>query len=234
MKKFTAEQRLFLEHMAAGGTVISATDAIGRSRSVVYGWARRDPNFCAQFAAVCPTFAAYLSQKNSATAEAVSSAEIATISLHQLAMQRLEREVRTDGPNAVLASAAIVLSSPQAIATDTPVVEADSVVETPDAPETFELSTMQKETPTMALHRMMDKIFPLNAPRTYQMDTGHVRRHLEQYYGCNLEVELQTSAKSISNTIRYYLTDRFPVAWESHFASHTARLYSVPQPKTRA
>jgi hypothetical protein len=37
MKKFTAEQRLFLEHMAAGGTVISATDAIGRSRSVVYG-----------------------------------------------------------------------------------------------------------------------------------------------------------------------------------------------------
>jgi hypothetical protein len=234
MKKFTAEQRLFLEHMAAGGTVISATDAIGRSRSVVYGWAKRDPNFCAQFAAVCPTFAAYLSQKNSATVEAVSSAKIATISLHQLAMQRLEREVRTDGPNAVLASAAIVLSSPQTIATETPAVEGNEDIATPIVPEAFQLLPIPNETPSMTLKRMMDEVFPLNAPCTYQMDTGHVRQHLEQYYGCNLEVKLQTSAKSISNTIRYYLTDRFPVAWEPHLASHSARLYFVPQPKTRA
>jgi hypothetical protein len=230
MKKFTAEQRLFLEHLAAGDSVRQATAEIGRSYSAPYGWARKDRDFAAQFAALCPKFQAYLSGKNVATVAAVSSAEIATISLHQLAMQRLEREVRTDGPNAVLASAAIVLTIPQAIATDTP---ADDV-ETPVASDTFELSTMQKETPTMALHRMMDEVFPLNAPCTYQMDTGHVRQHLEQYYNCNLEVELQTSAKSISNTIRYYLTGRFSVAFEPHKSGHAARVYSVPQPKTRA
>ena len=230
MKKFTAEQRLFLEHMAAGDSVRQATAEIGRSYSAPYGWARKDRDFAAQFAAVCPKFREYLSGKNVATVAAVLSAEIATISLHQLAMQRLEREVRTDGPNAVLASAAIVLTIPQAIATDTP---ADDV-ETPVASDTFELSTMQKETPTMALHRMMDEVFPLNAPCTYQADTRHVRRHLEFYYNCDLTVELQASAITIANILRRYLESRFSVAFEPDISIHTARLYSVPQPKTSA
>ena len=145
-------------------------------------------------------------------------------------MQRLEREVRTDGPNAVMASAAIVLTVTQDIATDTP----DAVVETPVASDTFELFTMQKETPSMALHRMMNEVFPSNAPCIYQVDTGHARQHLERFYDCNLEVELQTSAKSISNILRYYLAERFSVAFETHHSSHAARIYAVPHPKTRA
>jgi hypothetical protein len=156
-------------------------------------------------------------------------AKAPALSLHQLAMQRLEREVRTDGPNAVLASA-IVLTIPEAIATDTPA----DVVETPVASETFELSTMQKETPSMVLHRMMDEVFPLNAPCTYQADTRHVRRHLEFYYNCDLTVELQASAITIANILRRYLESRFSVAFEPDISIHTARLYSVPQPKTSA
>ena len=234
MKKFTAEQRLFLEHLAAGDSVRQATAEIGRSYSAPYGWARKDRDFAEQFAAVCPKFREYLSGKNVATVAAVSSAEIATISLHQLAMQRLEREVRTDGPNAVLASAAIVLTIPQPIATDTPAVETDDAVATPVAPDTFELSTMQKETASMALHRMMDEVFPLNAPCTYQADTRHVRRHLEFYYNCDLTVELQASAITIANILRRYLESRFSVAFEPDISIHTARLYSVPQPKTSA
>jgi hypothetical protein len=221
-------QTQFLELIAQGATVVEATAAVGYSRGIVWHWTNASPEFAARLNATRMLVGKRHANKPTPTTTVMAKAP--ALSLHQLAMQRLEREVRTDGPNAVLASAAIVLTIPEAIATDTPV----DVVETPVASDTFELSTMQKETPTMALHRMMDELFPWNAPCTYQMDTGHVRQHLEQYYNCNLEVELQTSAKSISNTIRYYLTGRFSVAFEPHKSGHAARVYSVPQPKTRA
>lgn len=221
-------QTQFLELIAAGATVTEATAAVGYSRGIVWHWANASPEFADRLTALRMSLGKKQATKRAPTATVM--AKTPALSLHQLAMQRLEREVRTDGPNAVLASAAIVLTIPQPIAIDTPA----DVVETPVAPDTFELLPMQKETPSMALRRMIDEVFPLNAPCTYLTDTVHVRRHLEQYYDCNLQVELQSSAKSISNTISYHLTDRFAVAFEPHGASHAARLYSVPQPKTRA
>ena len=234
MKKFTAEQRLFLEHLANGLTVRKAATAIGRSYSAPYGWARNDRNFAEQFAAVCPKFRTYLSFKNAGTVAAASSTKNATISLHQLAMQRLEREVRTDGPNAVLASAAIVLISPQAIATETPAVEGNEDIATPIVPEAFQLLPIQNETPSMTIERMMDEVFPLNAPCTYLTDTRHVRRHLEHYYNCDLGVKFRASGTTIAIILRKYLESRFSVAFEPDVSVHTGRLYSMPQPKTQA
>ena len=221
-------QEQFLELIQCGATTPEATAAVGYSRGIVWHWAKANPVFAARLNALRPSVAKSHAIKPAMNPPVMAKAP--ALSLHQLAMQRLEREVRTDGPNAVMASAAIVLTVTQDIATDTP----DAVVETPVASDTFELFTMQKETPSMALHRMMNEVFPSNAPCIYQVDTGHARQHLERFYDCNLEVELQTSAKSISNILRYYLAERFSVAFETHHSSHAARIYAVPHPKTRA
>jgi hypothetical protein len=220
-------QEQFLELIRCGATTPEATRAVGYSRGIVWHWAKANPMFAARLNALRPSVAKSHAIKSTPNQPVLAKAP--TLSLHELAMQRLERELRTDGPNAVLAAAAIALTATQDIATLTP----DAVAETPVVSETFELFTMQNETPSMALHRMMSEVFPLNAPCTYQVDTGHAREHLERFYDCNLEVELRTNAKSIANILRYYLSERFPVAFETHQSSHSARIYAVPQPKTR-
>jgi hypothetical protein len=230
MKKFTAEQRLFLEHMAAGKSVMNAASAIGRSHSAPYGWARRNPVFAEQFAALNPKFRTHLSNTNVDTVAAISS--IATISLHQLAMQRLEREIRTDGPHAVMASAAIVLTTPQAMPSDTPVAESDQASDS--ASGQIQLLAFNHETVSSAMYRMLNEVFPKDAPRTIHADIWAIRAHLEQYFDCNLSEYFGVKALNISNNLKNHAGNMFPVVFSPKRSMHGARIYLIPEPATRA
>ena len=230
MTKLTAEQLLFLEHMAAGCSPTAAALAIGRSNAISWGWARRNPEFAARFAVLHPKYR--VPPAAAPLAKSVSQASTKKATLDQLAMQRLEHELRTDGPNAVLAAAAIVLVSPQATPVDSPVFENETSDDADVVPDELQLVSLQSETPSMALSRMLNEVFPLNAPCTYSVDASHARHHIERYYNCNLEVEMQLSSKSISNVLRHHLTERFTIVFEPQLRSHGARIYAVPQPVT--
>ena len=230
MKKFTAEQRLFLEHMASGKSVMDAAAAIGRSHSAPYGWARRNPVFADQFAALNPKFHAHLSNARVDTVAAVSS--VSTVTLHQLAMQRLEREIRENGPNAVMASAAIVLTSPQATSTDPLVVDSNQA--TDSAVGQFQLLASNNETVSSALHRMLNEVFPKDAPRTIHADIWAIRAHLELYFDCNLSEYFGVKALNISNNLKNHAGTMFPVVFSPKRSMHGARVYLIPEPATRA
>lgn len=236
MNKSTAEQRLFLEHMAAGKSVMDAAAAIGRSRSTAYGWARRNPVFAAQFASVNPKFQAYLSNTQVDTVSAVPPAAIvaqktpAGLTLHQLAMQRLERELRANGPNAVLAAAAIVLTSPQAAPVDSPAVEADTVSD--DAPESLGLQVTNLSVDDLI--QMFHEVYPIGELPAIPADTTKIKKCIEQYFDCELETALQLSRRSIANILSRMAAKSFPVVFETQGPSHMPKIYMVPHPKTRA
>ena len=220
----------YLSLIEAGYSPADAARSLGYSRSIGSAWAQNDAEFRARFAAL--RLAAANNAHNAGTELSQAIVAQSTLTLQQLAMQRLERELRTDGPNAVLAAAAIVLVSPQATPVDSPVLEDETSNEADVVPDELQLVSLQSETPSMALSRMLNEVFPLNAPCTYSVDASHARHHIERYYNCNLEVEMQLSSKSISNVLRHHLTERFSIVFEPHLRSHGARIYAVPQPVT--
>ena len=230
MKNLTAEQLLFLEHMAAGYSVKAAARAIGRSSSAPWGWAKRYPAFLERFVIVYPNY-----RRSGDTAPAVKPAPAPSTNratLHQLAMQRLDREIRTDGPNAVIAAAAVILIVPQVTTPNTIGVEPDGVAEVADTPEQLELTPPAIVDPLAALSGMFYEVFPVEAPRTMAADTSIMRHYIEQYFACNLGNQFSVSARNISRRIAKLASDSFEVARHRTPNNHT-NVYLVPQPKVR-
>lgn len=233
MTKLSEKQTQFLALIEAGATPRDAGIALGyRKGSIAWYWADKNPVFAKRFRDAWPPFGKNNPEKYQIAAAVIEKAPVLTV--FQLAMQRLERELRVNGPNAVLAAAAIVLTSPQAAPVDSPPVEAETSNDADAVADDSCLLLLRGETPSMALSRMLNEVFPLNAPCTFSVDVGNARHHIERYYNCNLEVELQSSPKSISNLLRRHLTERFSIVFEPHLRSHGARIYAVPQPVTRA
>lgn len=153
-----------------------------------------------------------------------------TFTLPELAMQRLERELRVDGPNAVLAAAAIVLTSPQAVSVDSPPVEANEAPA--NALESHQPTATQHS--TSDLYRMFHEVYAIGEPPTIPADASKIREHIEAYFNCSLPTMLNMSPRSIGGHLRVIAACSFPVAFESGGHSHMGKIYMVPQPKTRA
>ena len=153
-----------------------------------------------------------------------------TFTLHELAMQRLEREVRTDGPNAVMAAAAIVLASPQATPVDSPLVEANEAPA--NVPESHQLTAAQLS--TNDLYRMFHEVYSIGELPAIPADASKIREHIEAYFNCSLPTALNMSPRSIGGHLRVIAACSFPVAFESGGHSHMGKIYMVPHPKTRA
>ena len=231
MKNLTAEQLLFLEHMASGCSVKAAARAIGRSSSAPWGWARRYPAFLERFVIVYPNY-----RRSDEKAPAVKPAPAPSTNratLHQLAMQRLEREIRTDGPNAVIAAAAVILIVPQVATPDMLGVEPDGVAEVADVPEQLELTPPAMIDPLAALAGMFYEVFPVEAPCTLAADTSIMRHYIEQYFSCQLDDEFSVPPRSISRRLAKLASDSVQMARHRTPNNHT-NVYLVPQPKARA
>ena len=145
-------------------------------------------------------------------------------------MRRLERELRIDGPNAVLAAAAIVLVSPQVTSVETPAVEADKP--SADAPESYELMVSQLS--ITDLRRMFYEVFPIGELPAVPADTTKIKQCIERYYDCNLEEQLQLSRRGVSNILSKMAAKSFPLSFQTQGPSHMPKIYLAPTPKTRA
>jgi hypothetical protein len=232
MTQMTSEQRIFLERISTGDTIEQAAKAIGRSRSIPWNWSKKNTVFADAFAAVYPKYRATVIRRQSKLS--LPEAAPVCLSNHELAMRRLLRELRVDGPNAVLAAAAIVLTSPQAAPVDSPAVETDESVEVSAVPDQFALTAPVQETPQSILTRMFDEVFGGDQPCNYEGDTLTIRYCMERYFGFNLEEHLNMSGHSIGNNLGHIARRKFPVAMVRRHKHHASQVYLLPTPKTRA
>jgi hypothetical protein len=229
MTKLSQAQKQFLELIKTGSKPSEAGVAVGFSKGIGWYWAEKDPVFASKFRDVWPSFGRNNPEKYQFDSAVRAKAPVLTVS--QLAMQRLERELRTDGPNAVLAAAAIVLVSPYAAAEDLPAVETDeapaNALSFPEQPPVTQLSIDD-------LQEMFCEVFPVGELPAVPADTSKLREHIETYYNCSLPEVMNTSSRSIGNRLRFIAAASFPVAFASAGKSHMGKIYMVPQPKTRA
>ena len=233
MTKLTTEQRLFIDYMKQGHELKEAAEMLGRARSTPWYWARTSADFAAQFAVVYPSFGRFPTRKVKAKVKPESKAgqaAAATVTLHQLAMQRLDREIRTDGPNAVLASAALLLIADPACTT---IVEPDDAVEVAAEPGDFALKSPSVRTSQDELAAMFSEVFPAENPVTFAADTSIMRHYLEQWYGFSIVEKLNLSSRIIACHLAKLVAASYPVACTRSGGNH-AKVYLIPQPKARA
>ena len=233
MTKLTTEQRLFIDYMKQGHELKEAAEMLGRARSTPWYWARTSADFAAQFAVVYPSFGRFPTRKVKAKVKPESKAgqaAAATVTLHQLAMQRLDREIRTDGPNAVLASAALLLIADPACTT---IVEPDDAVEVAAEPGDFALKSPSVRTSQDELAAMFSEVFPAENPVTFAADTSIMRHYLEQWYGFSIVEKLNLSPRIIACHLAKLVAASYPVAYTRSGGNH-AKVYLIPQPNARA
>jgi hypothetical protein len=232
MTKLTTEQQLFIDYMKQGHELKKVTDMLGRARSTPWNWARTSADFAAQFAVVYPPFGQRPDRKVKAKAKPKSKAEQAvapTVTLHQLAMQRLDREIRTDGPNAVIAAAAVLLIGATTCAA---VVEPDAAPEVVAAPDDFALESPSAPTGQDELAAMFAEVFPTDNPATFAADTSIMRHFLDEWYGCSIAEKLNLSSRMIASYLAKIVAAAYPVAYTRGGGNH-AKVYLIPQPKVR-
>ena len=230
MAKLSEKQKQFLLLLEAGATPRDAGVALGYKKgSIAWYWADKNPVFAKRFRDAWPPFGKNSPDKYQIAPAVIEKAPVLTAC--QLAMQRLERELRADGPNAVLAAAAIVLVSPYAAAVDSPAVQTDEALANALG---FQEQPMVTQLSIDDLPEMFCEVFPVGELPAVPADTSKLRDHIETYYNCSLPEVMNTSARSISNRLRHIAAASFPVAFARTGKSHMGKIYMVPHPKTRA
>ena len=233
MTRLTTDQRLFLDYMRSGHDLRESIAMLGRARSTPWNWARTNPDFADQFAVLYKPFGerATRQAKDKATRESARvDAPAMALTLRNLAMQRLDREIRTDGPNAVLASAALLLIADPAYTT---IAEPDGAVEVAAELGDFALKSPSVRTNQDELAAMFSEVFPAENPVTFAADTSIMRHYLEQWYGCSLVEKLNISSRIIACHLAKLVAALYPVAYTRSGGNH-AKVYLIPQPKARA
>ena len=106
----TSEQEEFLRHLESGKTITQAARAIKRSRTIAWRWAKLNPEFAQRFT----PHKECLMKPQATSVEAVPRISPPD-RIRDAAFSRLVREIESDGPGAVLASAALLMLSRHAV-----------------------------------------------------------------------------------------------------------------------
>lgn len=236
MTKFrlTRKQTQFLRLLSEGQTVVQAMHAVGHCRTTAWYWAKRNPEFAQQLKAIYPRFGAISDAKQ----EALPLVEVETSllsasgdSLHQLAMQRLAREIRTDGPNAVLASAAVILGASQAVPAVLSANAVDVALESAVTQAEEQTSPPLREAPMQVLTRMVDEVFSSDQPNTYEADTCTMRYCIERFFDVDLSAELSCSGFTLGAYLARIASEKFEVMPRHRKHRSIAKTYLMPVPK---